>query len=297
MTTTATAAPGQPDDNTLQALTAMLRSLRLTSMAEEVTGLLETSQTEGWGQLELLFELFAREEVRKRQRRFERNLKVSGLSEAYGLEHFDFDLAREHGLEPSVVRDLAQCEFVPARRNIILAGGVGTGKTFLARTLGVEALKRGFKVLSFNTADLVDMLYAKRSSFHFGKVYKTVRDVDLLALDDLAYLPYAPEKVEFLFSLIVDRHELSGATIVTSNTDVTEWWQFFPSKAMGMAFSDRLLEGAQGIRLIGDSIRPTRPPRKLSSKESPPRSRRKPPTTGSPAEEPPDPQTPPSTDT
>ena len=36
MTTTATAAPGQPEDNTLQALTAMLRSLRLTSTAEEV---------------------------------------------------------------------------------------------------------------------------------------------------------------------------------------------------------------------------------------------------------------------
>ena len=298
MTTTTTAAPQEPGDNTLEALAAMLRALRLTSMAEELAELLETSQKEGWGQLELLFELFAREETRKRQRRFERNLKVSGLSEAYGLEHFDFDLAREHGLEPSVVRDLAQCEFVPARRNIILAGGVGTGKTFLARTLGVEALKRGYKVLSFNTADLVDMLYSKRSSFHFGKVYKTVRDVHLLALDDLAYLPYAPEKVEFLFSLIVDRHELDlGATIVTSNTDVTEWWQFFPSKAMGMAFSDRLLEGAQGIRLTGDSIRPTRPQRKPPTKDSPKRSRRKPPANGSPAKRPPDPQTPPSTDT
>ena len=68
--------------------------------------------------------------------------------------------------------------------------------------------------------------------------------------------------MEFLFSLIVDRHELEcGSTIVTSNTDVTEWWQYFPSKAMGMAFSDRLLEGAQGLKLSGGSIRPTRPPR------------------------------------
>lgn len=258
-----TTAPEPRDDNTLEALAATLRSLRLNSMAEDMAELLETSQKEGWGQLDLLFELFGREETRKRQRRFERNLKVSGLSEAYGLEHFDFDLAREHGLEPGVVRDLAQSEFVSAHRNVILAGGVGTGKTFLARTLGVEALKRGFKVLSFNTSDLVDMLYSKRNSFHFGRVYKCVRDVDLLLLDEVAYLPYAPEKVEFLFSLVVDRHELdSGATIVTSNTDVTEWWQFFPSKAMGMAFSDRLLEGAQGLRLSGNSIRPTRPQRK-----------------------------------
>jgi len=258
-----TITPDPRGDNTLEALRATLRSLKLTSMAEDVPELLELSQKDGWGQLELLFELFQREEVRKHQRRYERNLKASGLSEAYGLDHFDFDLAREHGLEPGVVRDLAQCEFVQAHRNIILAGGVGTGKTYLARTLGIEAIKRDFKVLSFNTADLVDMLYSKRNSFPFGKVYKRVRDVDLLVLDEIGYLSYAPEKVEFLFSLVVDRHELdSGATIVTSNTDVTEWWQFFPSKAMGMAFSDRLLEGAQGLRLTGGSIRPTRPQRK-----------------------------------
>jgi DNA replication protein DnaC len=269
MTTTITTS-GESGDNSLGALGAMIRALRLTAMAGDLPVLLETAQREGWGHLDLLFEIFQREEVRKRQRRFERHLKVSGLSEAYALEHFDFDLARQHGLEPGVVRDLAQCEFVRARRNVILAGGVGTGKTFLARTLGVEALKRGFKALSFNTADLVDMLYSKRSSFQFGRVYKSVRDVDLLILDDLAYLPYAPEKVEFLFTLIVDRHELaSGATIVTSNTDVTEWWQFFPSRAMGMAFSDRLLEGAQGIRLAGESIRPTRPQRRAAENAPP----------------------------
>ena len=119
-------APEPRRDNTLEALAATLRALRLNAIAEDMTELLETSQKEGWGQLDLLFELFGREETRKRQRRFERNLKVSGLSEAYGLEHFDFDLAREHGLEPGIVRDLAQCEFVNAHRNVILAGGVGT---------------------------------------------------------------------------------------------------------------------------------------------------------------------------
>ena len=72
-------------------------------------------------------------------------------------------------------------------------------------------------------------------------------------------MPYSPEKVEYLFSLVVDRHELkTGSLIVTSNTDVTEWWQFFPSKSMGMAFSDRVLDGAQGIRLTGESIRKPR---------------------------------------
>ncbi|MBI4601212.1 MAG: ATP-binding protein [Planctomycetes bacterium] len=264
-------SPRRQDSNDLEALLATLRALRLRHMAEELPGLLEEAQKDGWGQIDLIGEVFRREELRKRQRRFERNLKASGLSERYGLEHFNFEIGRDHGLDPQVVRDLAGCEFVRARRNLILAGRVGTGKTFLGRTLGAEALKRGYKVYSFNTAALVELLYSKRSSFQFGKLYARIRDVDLLLLDDLAYLPYAPEKVEFLFSLVVDRHELkTGSVIVTSNTDVTEWWQFFPSKAMGMAFSDRLLDGAQGIRLTGESIRHPRNVSKPNAQPIPP---------------------------
>jgi DNA replication protein DnaC len=259
MTQTTTLSPDQPGNNKLDALIAMLGGLRLRDLAGDLPALLEEAQKEGWGQLDLLFELFHREEVRKRQRRFERHLKASELNAAYGLENFDLELAREHGIDPSVVRDLSQCEFVRAHRNLILYGGVGTGKTYLARTLGVEALKRGFKVYSFLTADLLDLLHSKRDSFHFGKLYSRYRDADVVILDDLAYMPYSPEKVEYLFSLVVDRHELKkGSIIVTSNTDVNEWWQFFPSKAMGMAFSDRLLEGAQGLRFSGESIRKPR---------------------------------------
>ena len=61
-------------------------------------------------------------------------------------------------------------------------------------------------------------------------------------------MPFNPEQVEFLFRVIFDRVERkAGPIIVTTNTDVNEWWQFFPSKAMGKAFSDRILGGAIGI--------------------------------------------------
>ena len=267
-TTLATPEP-LDDSGKLDSLTVILQSLRLQDLAGELQAMLSDAAENGWGHIDLLHELFHREELRKRQRRFERNLKVSGLTESYGLDHFDFDLAREHGIDPGLVRDLGHCEFVRARRNIVLAGGVGTGKTFLARTLGVEALRHGFKVYSFNTAALLDELHAKRTSFHFGKIYSRIRDVPLLVLDDLAYLPYSEERVEYLFSLIVDRYERkAGSTIVTSNTDVTEWWRFFPSKAMGMAFSDRLLDGAQGVRFSGESIRKERSKRKPKKKRA-----------------------------
>lgn len=251
-----------PDPNKeihVEQLVEILRSLRLLRLADELPLIVDEAAKNGWGNLELLQRILRSEEVRRSQNRFERNLKASGLSLTYGIDHFDFELAAEHGLKSAVVRDLAQCAFLRARRNIVLAGGVGTGKTYLARTLGVEALKRGFKVFFYNTAHLLDLIHARRNSFLFGKFYGRLCSADLMVLDDLAYLPYSHEKVEYLFSLVVDRYELkTGSLIVTSNTDVTEWWQFFPSKPMGMAFSDRILDNAQGIRLTGESIRKNR---------------------------------------
>lgn len=265
--------PDPPDGINLELLCAAIRAQRLFRLAEEIPALIEEAAREGWGHLELLYAIFRREETLLSQRRFERHLKASGLTISYGLDHFDFELAAKHGVKSAVVRDLAQCEFLRARRNVILAGGVGTGKTYLAKTLGVEALKRGFKVFFFNTASLLDLIHSRKNSFQFGKVYSRIRDVDLLILDDLAYLPYSAEKVEYLFSLIVDRYERKRtSTIVTSNTDVTEWWQL---KAMGMAFSDRLLEEAQGIRLSGESIRGTKGKPKPGKTEENPQEEKK----------------------
>jgi len=153
---TTTSAP-DPRDGNLDALRATLRGLRLPGIAEDLPAILEEAQKGGWGQIDLLWELFRREEVRKGQRRFERNFKASGLTRCYGLEHFDFDLGRAHGLEPSVVRDLAQCEFVAARRNIVLAGGVETlsRTTFSGWTkssAGIPASASCIKAVQIGTA-------------------------------------------------------------------------------------------------------------------------------------------------
>jgi len=111
-------------------------------------------------------------------------------------------------------------------------------------------------VIFAHTAELVDDLYRQRNSIGFPKLYKKYVTAHAIYLDDLAYMAFEPEKVEYLFRLIFDRTEKkTGPIIVTTNTDVKSWWSFFPSKAMGMAFSDRVLGGAIGIRFTGPSIR------------------------------------------
>lgn len=251
-----TTKPNQPPAPTLEMVRALLEACQLRHVSASLPEMISRATKQEWTILETLKELFQVEEIRRRNARFEANLRGSGLSLQYAIEKYDFDIAKAHGVKPQVVRELASCEFVKQNRNIILAGPSGTGKTFLARTLGVEALRRGHTVISRTTSNLVNELFEKRDSFRFGKIFSRYLHVRVLVLDDLAYLPFAPEKVEYIFSLVFDRHELrTGSTIVTTNADVTEWWKFFPTQSMGMAFSDRLLGGAQGIHFSGPSIR------------------------------------------
>jgi len=230
--------------------------LKLAGIAKVFEERYHAAVADGTGLIEFLHDLLEEEMVGRKQRRFERLLKAGNLDMTDSIENYDFELARSRGVDPAQVRDLVGGGYIDRPKNIILAGAVGTGKTKLARTLGFEAVRRDYKAIFENTRDLVEKLFQSRNSYTFPKLYRSYVNADLLGLDDLAYMPFAPEKVDFLFRLVFDRTEKqTGPVIITTNTDVKEWWQFFPSKAMGMAFSDRVLGGAIGIKFSGTSIR------------------------------------------
>jgi DNA replication protein DnaC len=243
-------------------LAALFAQLRLQGIADVFEERYQAAVSAGDGILEFLGSLLEEEGLGRRQRRFDRFVKTGHLDASDSVERYDFDLAREHGVDPAVVRDLIGCEYIRQRKNVILAGAVGTGKTKLARTLAFEAARRDFAAAVVVTRELVEELFQQRNAYGFARIYRAFVKLPLLVLDDLAYMPFAPEKVEYLFRLVYDRIEKkTGSIVITTNTDVKEWWSFFPSKAMGMAFSDRALGGAIGIKFTGKSIRslPDRP--------------------------------------
>lgn len=234
----------------------LFADLRLPGIAESFKPRYEMAVTSNTSLLEFVGTLLEEELSGRKNRRFDRLVHAANLDMNDGLENYDLELASEHGVDTRTLRDLAACPYIPKAQNIVLAGAVGTGKTKLARTLAFEAIRRDYRAVFNNTHDLIESLYRIRESYHFPKVYRSYVTADLLVLDDLAYMPFDPNKVEFLFRLVHERTEKKiGSLIVTTNTDVKEWWSFFPSKAMGMAFSDRILGGAYGIKFTGPSIR------------------------------------------
>jgi DNA replication protein DnaC len=246
-----------PTEYTPADIVRCLNDLRLPTLAKRFPDQYQQAVAAGLGILPFLGAFLDPERLGRQQRRFQRLLKAANLDPADSLENYDFELGRSRGLDPTQIRELARGLYLgPTPRNLILAGAVGTGKSRLARMLAFEAVRRDYQASFQNTRDLVERLHRLKDSHLFPKLYRRLVRLDLIVLDDLAYLPFAPEQVEFLFRLVVDRTEKrTGALIVTTNTDVQEWWQFFPSKAMGMAFSDRVLGGAIGLKFSGPSIR------------------------------------------
>ena len=79
----------------------------------------------------------------------ERRIKAAKFPATKSLDSFDFTAIPS--LNKTLTMELARCEFVARRENVIALGPSGTGKTHVALGLGLAACQKGRKV-RFTTA-------------------------------------------------------------------------------------------------------------------------------------------------
>lgn len=69
---------------------------------------------------------------------------------------------------------------------------------------------------------------------------------ELIAIDEVGYVPLADIGAEFLFQVISDRAE-RAALIVTTNLPLSEWTMVFPNPRLCKALLDRIMDRAHII--------------------------------------------------
>lgn len=166
-----------------------------------------------------------------------------------------------------ILVELATCEYVTKARDVILAGPIGTGKTHVAISLGVEAARRRFRVAFFRAAELVRTLTEARDERTLTLLHRRLRRVDLLILDELGFVPFERAGGELLFDLLSDRNE-ARSTMVTTNLSFGEWVQLFGDEKLTSALLDRLGHHAHVLTTRGSSYR-TRKRKNKSEEEQP----------------------------
>jgi DNA replication protein DnaC len=228
------------------------KALKLPSFAVEYPALVRQARDGGWDYEDFLRELLEVELRSREERTAKRRLKEARFPDIKTLDQLEWDALK--GVSRQKIMELATCEFLSEARDCIIAGPVGTGKTHVAISLGVEAARRRFRVAFYRAADLVRTLTEARDERTLTLLHRRLRRVDLLILDELGFVPFERAGGELLFDLISERHEIRS-TLITTNLSFGEWVEVFGDEKLTTALLDRLGHHAHVLTTRGGSYR------------------------------------------
>ena len=229
-----------------------LKALRLPTFLREYDKLSRECANEGVDYPRYLLQLSELELLDREQRATERRIKAAKFPVTKTLDTFDF-LALPK-LNKKLVLELARCEFIDRRENVLALGNSGTGKTHLALALGLAACQGGYRVRFTPAAALVTELLEARDERRLLRLQKQLAKQDLLIVDELGYVPLSKTGAELLFETFSQRYE-QGSTMVTSNLPFDEWTEVLGSERMTGALLDRLTHHVHILEMNGDSFR------------------------------------------
>ena len=238
-------------NTTSEMIRLYARQLKIPTFAEYEEILRQADPSADFGTL--LLELMKKETASRQENQNKRRLKAAGFPYLKTLDEFDCSQLNE-AVSPLFLNELASCQFIRQRQNVVMIGNPGRGKTHLSIALGLKACSQGFNVLFKNAATLSTELCEARDNYRLGKLERTLAKADLLILDELSYLSFNRHQSELLFKVISDRSE-KGSTIVTTNLPFSKWTDLFENTTMVAALIDRLTFRSHVLDMNGESYR------------------------------------------
>jgi len=229
-----------------------LKSLRLPTVLREYGKLAKQAAAEGLDHVQFLARLIELEIIDRERRMIERRIKAAKFPAVKSLDSFDFKAIP--ALNKMQVLELARCEWVERRENVIALGPSGTGKTHIALGLGLSACQKGLSVGFVTAAALVHELMEARDERRLLRLQKQMVSHKLLIIDELGFVPLSKTGAELLFELISQRYE-RGSTLITSNLPFDEWTETFGSERLTGALLDRLTHHVNILEMNGESYR------------------------------------------
>lgn len=164
---------------------------------------------------------------------------------SYGCVHFPGGFAQSN---------LENVTFIPEKKNLVLYGPVGVGKSHMAIAVGMKACRTGYKTHFYTVTELVFKLSEARRSGTLEKLITEIKGLDLLILDEFGYVPVDRDGSQLLFRVISDSYECKSL-ILTTNLEFSKWGGIFTDEQLAAAMIDRLVHHGHLLVFEGRSYR------------------------------------------
>ena len=229
-----------------------LKILRLHYTAENKDHLIKNWESESTSPGDILQKLTELELVEKSRRSTDRRLRSAKLGTFKQMANFDWSWPE--GINHNQVEKILKLDFMDSKRNVILGGAQGLGKSMIAKNLGYQAVMKGKTVLFTTASKMILDLGSQEGNLALQRALKRYESPDLLILDELGYLSFDCKAADFIFEIVNRRYE-QGSMVITTNLAFRDWGNVFPGAACLTALVDRLTHNAEIVKLTGKSFR------------------------------------------
>jgi len=236
----------------IQATLEKLKQMKLYGFEQAYRQVYENGQQQGFTIDQLIAHLVDAEYDERYNKKLARLLKAAHLKQTANLSQIDYK--PERNLDKNLLLRLQTCDWIHKKRDILITGPTGAGKSFIACALGFQACVNEYKTLYVTANKLFDrFIYAKADGTYLKELSK-IEKMDLLILDDFCLKPIDARSRSILLDIIDDRHG-KKSTIIISQLPVNKWHEIIGEPTIADAIMDRLVNGSYRIDLKGESMR------------------------------------------
>lgn len=203
-------------------------------------------------QLQFVLDLLNEEINQRKENKIKRAIKRADFPAYKTFNSYEYKTVKL----PTILsrEELESLNFIQTKKNLVLFGPVGLGKTHMAIAAGIEACKQGYKTKFFTVTGLVLELTEAKKNNVLEKFMKNIQNLDLLILDEWGYVPIDREASQLLYRVIDDCYE-NTSMIITTNLEFSKWGNIYTDSQMTAAMIDRIVHHGYLLIFEGRSYR------------------------------------------